>query len=375
MQTVQLDSHSQRNLRRGKKNLNKEHGQILSHWYQSSGRDLPWRLLWTKHQNPYHVWLSEIMLQQTVIKAVIPAYDRFLKTFPSILELAKAQEEQVRLACRGLGYYRRFSFLHKAAKLLVNEYQDPKAKGGIRWPTTYADWMALPGIGEYTAAAISSICFDQPKAVVDGNVERVLCRLLNLKIPPNLPVLKKEFKVITNQMVPQESPGDFNQGIMELGQTVCTVKSPSCQECPIKPACLSCKTKTQHLAPAPKIKKEFTNINVRLAIPVAKGKIGLIQRSKTAKFLKETWGFPTYIGAEKGQFKLDQSQSKVDWKSGTSVGKIKHTITHHKIEAEIFETKARYPSIKWFNHADLEEKLLASLDQKAWKQFTKNKNS
>ena len=152
----------------------------LVSWYQENKRDLPWRLRWRKNQDPYEVWVSEIMLQQTVIKAVIPAYERFLKCFPDVHSLANANEDDVRLASRGLGYYRRFKLMHQGAKYLS---LNPEKL----WPQTFAQWKEISGIGDYTAAAISSICFDDCSPVVDGNVERVFCRLFDIRLEPNLP--------------------------------------------------------------------------------------------------------------------------------------------------------------------------------------------
>ena len=150
-------------------------------------RSLPWREMFAQHASPYHVWVSEIMLQQTVIKAVIPKYLSFFERFPTVFDLAAAQEEDVRLACQGLGYYRRFKLMHNCAKKLCEN----KNEKNFVWPGSYKEWLSYPGIGTYTASAISSICLSEAQMVVDGNVERLMCRLHDIRLEPNLAPLKK----------------------------------------------------------------------------------------------------------------------------------------------------------------------------------------
>ena len=204
-------------------------------WYQQNKRSLPWREYYYKSQNPYHVWVSEIMLQQTVIKAVIPKYINFFKVFPTVFDLAKAEESEVRIACQGLGYYRRFKLMHSCAKKLT----EGKTKKDFEWPKSYKEWLSLPGIGEYTASAVSSICLSESKMVVDGNVERLMCRLHDIRMEPNLPALKKKFKEFGETLISDLSPGDFNQGLMELGQTICTKTNPVCHMCPVQKGCMA----------------------------------------------------------------------------------------------------------------------------------------
>ena len=298
-------------------------------WYQEGAAPWPWRQNWAKHKDPYHVWLSEIMLQQTVINAALPKYQSFLELFPSVEDLALATENDVKLACSGLGYYRRFGLMHKAAKLLV-------ATGSpIQWPTCYDEWLELPGIGPYTAAAVSSIVLGSPHAVVDGNVERVLCRLLDIRLPVNMPKLKPIYQDRADALLVREAPGDFNQAVMELGQTVCKVGEPLCGECPLADGCLSKKAKSQHLAPGPKIKKSSVGVKMRLVIPTNGRQLGLMKRPHKAKFLKDTLGFPTFI--RQGRFfRGDGFDVDLDWKHGEKLGTFKHGITNHKIEAEVW---------------------------------------
>ena len=334
-------------------------------WYQGVRRDLPWRVLWREHADPYHVWVSEIMLQQTVIKAVIPVYQRFLERFPDVAALAQASEEEIRQAVRGLGYYRRFRLMHAAARELIQR--------GEEWPQTFALWKELPGIGDYTAAAISSIAFDQPAAVVDGNVERVFCRLLDLREAPNEPRLKRAFKELANEFLDTRHPGDFNQALMELGQTVCTVSTPACTACPLTSGCLAAARGSQALAPAPKPQAQLVDVPLELVILQCGNKVGLYERPATARFLKGTWGFWTRL--EQGGVYGRDGAAETALPAGITVprpvGRVRHSITRHRISASVYtaELKSKSkgaPDIRWLAPADVEEHLVSNLDRKAW---------
>jgi A/G-specific adenine glycosylase len=338
-------------------------------WYHRNDRQLPWRNLWAKKRDPYHIWVSEIMLQQTVIKAVIPVYHRFLEQFPSVQHLASASEDDVRKAVRGLGYYRRFRFLHEAAKKL--------SLGDWKWPKTFVGWKALPGVGEYTAAAVSSIAFDEPVAVVDGNVERVLCRLLDLQVSPAEPGLKPQFKKLAQSFLDPSRPGDFNQALMELGQLCCTVSSPSCDQCPLASGCLAKARKTQSLAPRPKERPTATRVTLRLGIIYDKGRVALVERPSGAKFLRQSWGFLTGILGEQNKYRWDGGDLSPivrDLNEGEPLQKrVKHTITHHKIEVEVIplyrSVVEKGLRVRWIAETELEEALVSNLDRKAWKLF------
>jgi len=189
-------------------------------WYDSCRRDLPWRA----SRDPYRVWLSEIMLQQTRVAAVIDHYHEFLRRFPTVQKLAAAREASVLAAWSGLGYYRRARLMHAASKVIVREF-------GGRFPSTAKDLLELPGIGRYTAAAIASIAFDEPVAVVDGNVERVLQRISGQRSAG------ERLWTIANRLLDTKRPGDFNQAMMELGATVCTPRAPACLTCRVREMC------------------------------------------------------------------------------------------------------------------------------------------
>jgi A/G-specific adenine glycosylase len=204
-----------------------EFQQALLRWYDRARRDLPWRSNPGLLPDPYRVWLSEIMLQQTVVKAVIPYFEVFLARWPNAEALAEAPLGDVMAAWAGLGYYSRARNLHACAKEL--------ARGGF--PKSEADLRELPGIGAYTAAAIAAIAFGQPAAAVDGNVERVIARLYALAGP--LPGVKPRIRTLAQALVPQKRPGDYAQAMMDLGATVCTPRSPSCSGCPVVGFCLA----------------------------------------------------------------------------------------------------------------------------------------
>ena len=203
--------------------------KALLRWYDGARRDLPWRAKPGEIPDPYRVWLSEIMLQQTVVKAVIPYFEAFLARWPNAKALAEAPPGDIMAAWAGLGYYSRARNLHACAKELT--------RGGF--PRTEADLRELPGIGAYTAAAIAAIAFGQPAAAVDGNVERVIARLYALAGP--LPGAKPRIRTLAQALVPQERPGDYAQAMMDLGATVCTPRSPSCGGCPVEGFCLACR--------------------------------------------------------------------------------------------------------------------------------------
>jgi A/G-specific adenine glycosylase len=198
----------------------------LLRWYDANKRDLPWRM----NHDPYRVWLSEIMLQQTTVAAVQPYFQHFMQKWPKLADFARAPIEEVLTAWAGLGYYARARNLHKCAQTLMREHHG-------QFPQSEAALLSLPGIGPYTAAAIAAIAFDQPANVVDGNVERVMARLHAVKTP--LPAAKAELKRLAAAHVPSQRAGDYAQALMDLGATICTPKTAKCAECPLQKACMA----------------------------------------------------------------------------------------------------------------------------------------
>ncbi len=201
-------------------------------WYAANRRDLPWR----RTSDPYAIWVSEVMLQQTRVAVVAERFRAFLARFPTVGALARAREEDVLALWSGLGYYRRARMLHKAAQFVGNQHA-----GCL--PRSAQELRSLPGVGAYTAAAIASIAFGEPVAVVDGNVQRVLCRLMRWDAGKSGTPLKRKVENVAAQLVDPEQPGDFNQAMMELGATVCLPRNPQCPACPLRP---HCRTRGEH---------------------------------------------------------------------------------------------------------------------------------
>lgn len=200
----------------------------LLEWYKENKRELPWR----KDKNAYHVWISEIMLQQTRIEAVKKYYEKFMKELPTVEDLANVSEEKLLKLWEGLGYYSRARNLKKAAQKVMEEYDGTM-------PTTYEQLLKLPGIGEYTAGAIASICYDEKVTAVDGNVLRVVSRVIGSKKDVLLPETKKEIEVNLKEVLPEQS-GNFNEALMELGEIVCFPNGiPDCEQCPLKHYCVA----------------------------------------------------------------------------------------------------------------------------------------
>ncbi|MBU2532209.1 MAG: A/G-specific adenine glycosylase [Alphaproteobacteria bacterium] len=200
----------------------------LLRWYDRERRDLPWRYAPGAVADPYRVWLSEIMLQQTTVRTVIPYFEKFTSIWPSVVDLAAADEEQVLQAWSGLGYYSRARNLHACARRVVEEFAG-------EFPDNERDLLTLPGVGPYTAAAIASIAFGRPATPVDGNIERVVARLFAVRAP--MPEVKRHLRDRAATLTPGERAGDFAQAMMDLGATVCTPKRPSCLVCPLQHAC------------------------------------------------------------------------------------------------------------------------------------------
>jgi A/G-specific adenine glycosylase len=241
--------------------------QNLLSWYDQHRRTLPWR----ETRSPYRVWISEIMLQQTRVAAVVERYREFLKRFPTVRSLASAKSNDVLAAWSGLGYYRRARSAHKAAKLIVSDH-------GGRFPRDREQLRGLPGVGEYTSAAVASIAFGLPHAVVDGNVRRVLDRLHGKTLTA------KSHAASAQELLPLARPGDFNQAMMELGATVCT---PNCKSCPVLGECAT-RGRLNRLVAKAKAKRR----RVHFALVERDKRVFLVQRSRAAAVMPEMWELP-----------------------------------------------------------------------------------
>ena len=274
----------------------------LENWFAKVKRPMPWR----RRPSPYACWLSEIMMQQTTYAAVLPYYERFLKKFPTVEKLAAAQESEVLKAWEGLGYYARARNLLKAAQQIV--------KG--RWPRTSAEWALIPGVGPYTAAALSSVLSGERVPVVDGNVARVFARVWKLTDDfSKLPARAKLAERLQPEIDKCRVPGDFNQAMMELGALVCTPKRPDCKRCPLAKMCTAKKDGSWADYPVKKGKKELPVRRVTsVIISDAKGRVLLVQ-NREGGLLKGLWELPTVEAAADvtqvfSHFKLEQSNFK-----------------------------------------------------------------
>ncbi len=252
----------------------------LIKWFQKNQRDLPWR----KTYDPYAVWVSEIMLQQTQVATVLPYFERWMKKLPAIRSVAEAKEDAVLKLWEGLGYYSRARNLQKTARMVTKQFNG-------HFPEQYDDILKLPGIGKYTAGAIASIAFNKPCPIVDGNVIRVIARLLNFRKNTRLPENVKKFWKWSEELISKTDARDFNQGIMELGALICKPQNPDCANCPLQKTCKAYKKKTINTIPdhGEKIKK----IPIKVAIAVIKkdGKI-FIQKRPPKGLMAGLWEFP-----------------------------------------------------------------------------------
>ena len=249
-------------------------------WYRGHARALPWR----ESRDPYRVWVSEIMLQQTRVEAVMGYYARFLQAFPTVEALAGADEDSLFKLWEGLGYYSRARNLQKAARTIAAEY------GGV-FPQDYASVRALPGVGPYTAGAICSICFDLPTAAVDGNVLRVTARYLNDDTPIDLPAHKKEITDRLESVYPAGNCGAFTQALMELGATVCTPRSPKCGDCPLRTLCRAFAAGTAASLPVKIPKKEKQLVDKTVFLLWYGDELALMRREDTG-LLAGMWSLP-----------------------------------------------------------------------------------
>lgn len=269
----------------------------LTHWYSTYNRSLPWR----KTKNPYYIWLSEIILQQTQIKQGLPYYKAFVANFPTVFNLANAKEEQVLKLWQGLGYYSRARNLHSAAQYIVTEL-----KG--EFPKTYKDLLKLKGVGDYTASAIASICFDEKNAVVDGNVYRVLSRYYGINTPINSTQGIKEFKTLAQTLLPNINVGDYNQAIMEFGALQCKPKNPKCNDCPLQNSCFALEKKLVEVLPVKINKTKISKKHFNFLVLISNDKKTILEKRTTKGIWQNLYQFPLIETSKP----LTQEQFKVN---------------------------------------------------------------
>jgi A/G-specific adenine glycosylase len=287
--------------------------RALLRWYDANHRNLPWR----RTRDPYRIWISEIMLQQTRVAAVLEHYRLFLERFPDVRALAAAPESAVLAAWSGLGYYRRARMMRQCAQKIVDDYAG-------RFPETSQSLQSLPGIGRYTAAAIASIAFAEPSAVVDGNVERVLERLTGRALP------KKDFWQEAQSLLEPSRPADFNQSMMELGALVCTPRQPKCNVCPVRKWCA-----TRGEVPRNQLKSAQSKKEIWYTLAERSQRIRLVQRPPDVSLMAGMWELP------EARMSTAQSKSNAGAKSEATHGTAPHSTTRDQDTAGINQPAAK----------------------------------
>jgi A/G-specific adenine glycosylase len=305
---------------------------LLLKWYDAHGRDLPWRVKGARAE-AYHVWLSEIMLQQTTVAAVKDYFLKFVALWPTVHDLAAADLDDVLRAWAGLGYYARARNLHKCANVIVSEHS------GF-FPNDHTMLLKLPGVGPYTAGAIAAIAYDHPYAAVDGNVERVLSRFYAIEDP--LPLSKPEIKLQAQNLVPHMRSGDFAQAMMDLGATICTPKSPNCSICPWAEQCLA---RAKGLAAVLPRKLQKTKIPTRRGfaywVQRQDGAV-LLQRRPEQGLLGGMMEIPSSVWVEKAT-RDDKRDQPIEAEWQELKGVVRHTFTHFHLELMVLKTTVAKP--------------------------------
>lgn len=306
-------------------NVSDNFSENLLTWYRREKRDLPWR----NTKDPYRIWVSEIMLQQTRVDTVIPYWHRFLKAFPTVHDLANADRRQVLKLWEGLGYYSRGRNLHDAAKVVSNTFN-----GSL--PDTYDEISGLKGIGPYTAAAILSIAFNKPHAVVDGNVIRVMTRYFGIEDDIRSASVKNRVQNHADELISQNEPGDFNQAVMELGATVCTPAGPDCLSCPVSAGCIASQTSRTDVIPYKSKAKKVPHHKIGVGLIVSESGKLLISLRPENVMLGGLWEFPGGKN-EKGE-SLEETVIRelreelgVDVRVSGKYMQLKHAYSHFRI--------------------------------------------
>jgi A/G-specific adenine glycosylase len=303
-------------------------------WYAKHARDLPWR----RSRDPYRVWLSEVMLQQTTVAAVKPYFERFLAAFPTVDVLAAASEQQVLRLWEGLGYYRRARGLHAAAKQIVTELAG-------EFPRDVPGLMALPGIGRYTAGAIVSIAYDKPAPILEANTVRLFARLVGYREDPTKTAGQKLLWQTAEDLLPRKGVARFNQALMELGSLICTPVAPKCDACPVSAHCTAYAFGLQTKIPAAPRKIAFTALR-EAAVVVRKNGAVLVRQCTPGERWAGLWDFPRFAVESEGPlFVHDELAAKVRAQTGIEIDSagllttLKHGVTRYRITLECYEAK------------------------------------
>ena len=313
--------------------MNKKEIQLfrktLIGWYLANKRDLPWR----NTTDPYHIWVSEVMLQQTQVATVTPYYDRFLKKFKDLKTLAGASSQKVLKAWEGLGYYARARNLHRATGIVLKEH-------GGAIPNHWDEFRRLPGVGDYIAAAVLSLAFGKPYPVVDGNVKRVLARLQAIKEPVNKASSAKKFRELADPLLDQKIPGTFNQAMMELGAMVCKPRQPLCGGCPVQKVCSAYQADTVLNYPVKLKKPASPQYRIAVGVVFKKGRV-LITRRKPSGLLGGLWEFPggkieKGEGPEAACIREIKEETNLVIQVDSHLSRVRHAYTHFKIVMDVF---------------------------------------
>jgi len=336
--------------------------RVLLAWYDRHRRSLPWRAKAGMTADPYHVWLSEIMLQQTTVPAVKPYYETFLRRWPTVADLASAPLNDVLAAWAGLGYYARARNLHKCAAIVTERH-------GGRFPAEVEALRELPGIGRYTAAAIAAIAFDRPATIVDGNVERVISRLHRIDTP--LPKAKEEIWALAETLTPGERPGDYAQAIMDLGATICTPQKPACSLCPWQGGCQAFRAGDQESYPrkAPKAERP-QRYGAAFWIMNETGEVALRRRPPSGLLggMLEVPGTDWGEKAVSAAAALRKAPVAAEWR--WCDGMVRHVFTHFALELRVACTLVKGRPLKdaeWVPVTGLGDVALPSVMQKVAK--------
>ncbi len=328
----------------------------LLHWFEENQRDLPWR----EHYEPYAVWISEIMLQQTQVKTALPYFHRWMKELPTVKDVAESSEDKILKLWEGLGYYSRARNLQKAAKVIMEKHD------GV-FPEDYDSILALPGIGKYTAAAISSIAFEKDEALVDGNVIRVLARLMGFKENTRLPENEKKVWELAEALLPKGEARNFNQALMEFGALMCTPKAPKCMECPVQKNCSAYEKNEVEQIPNRGPKKEHVKLDIALGIIKKSNKI-FIQKRPSTGLMGGLWEFPggKIEAKEKPEEALKREIKEevgIEIKNIKKLKIINHAYTKFKVKLHCYEADFENGEVelkaatdgKWVELNDLNE--------------------
>ena len=319
--------------------------QTILSWYDQGHRDLPWR----RTQDPYRIWISEIMLQQTRAETVVSYYERFLARYPTVQDLASAPEEELLKAWEGLGYYSRARSLQKAAKEIVARY-------GGQLPADLEKLRALPGIGDYTAGAIASIAFGIPAAAVDGNVERVLCRWDAITDEVGTPAVRRQIAARAQALVPRDRPGAFANAMMEMGATMCTPKNPKCLLCPVREGCMGFAQGIAQELPR-KAKKKAQRVENRAVLLVfCDNRVLIVKRQE--KLLGGLFVFPDVL-EESDPARLCQALEALGIRAAydEKLGHARHVFTHliweMDVHAVVADEMTQVPGGQWVSRQEL----------------------